>query len=94
MAGNASEWVADWYNWDDYADLPDRNPFVDGPPWNRCLRGSAWFYPYEIARNAVDQSRCSFRNSSHAEHEPRIGFRCAYDIPCDTDIEGTDPPPD
>lgn len=40
LAGNASEWVADWYNWSDYARLPSHNPVVSGPSWNHCLRGS------------------------------------------------------
>lgn len=80
MEGNASEWVADWYNWGGYGGLPDHDPFVSGPPWNRCFRGSSWFYPYAIARFAQQFSRCSARNSSHASRDPRIGFRCAYDI--------------
>jgi formylglycine-generating enzyme len=79
MAGNASEWVADWYNWAGYDGLPDRNPLVTGPPWNHCFRGSSWFEPYLICRLAETRSRCSARNSSHATRDPRIGFRCAYD---------------
>lgn len=76
-AGNASEWVADWYNWTGYQDLPDRNPLVTGPPWNRCLRGSAW-YDIAGARGwAQSLSRCSARNSSHEMRDPRVGFRCA-----------------
>jgi formylglycine-generating enzyme required for sulfatase activity len=42
MAGNAAEWVADWYSFADYSGLPDRNPFTSGPEWNRALWGSAW----------------------------------------------------
>lgn len=80
MEGNAAEWVADWYNWEGYAHLPDHDPFVDSPPWNRCFRGSAWFSPYAISRYAAMLSRCSARNSSHATRDPRVGFRCAYDI--------------
>lgn len=80
MEGNAAEWVADWYNWEGYANLPDHDPFVDSPPWNRCFRGSAWFNPYAISRYAAALSRCSARNSSHASRDPRVGFRCAYDI--------------
>src|SRR5690606_24895796 len=56
MAGNASEWVVDWYNWGDYSDLPAENPLSTGPPWNHSLRGSAWFDPYGPAGSA-DQSR-------------------------------------
>jgi len=43
LVGNASEWVADWYNWDGYWDLPFTNPIGLGPPWNHSIRGSGWF---------------------------------------------------
>jgi formylglycine-generating enzyme required for sulfatase activity len=78
MAGNASEWVADWYNWDGYWNMADRNPISSGPQWNRAMRGSSW-YPYGIQDWAKNQSRCSARNSSHHSlPEARVGFRCAY----------------
>lgn len=77
MVGNASEWVADWYNWSDYARLPVRNPLVTGPPWNHCLRGSTWSDPAGTPAWTQALSRCSARNSSHADSEPRAGFRCA-----------------
>ena len=77
LAGSVSEWVADWYNWDGYWDVPDRNPLVLEPEWNRALRGSSW-YPYGVEGWAQDQSRCSWRNSSHHHDGPdsRAGFRC------------------
>lgn len=77
MVGNASEWVADWYNWSDYSKLPARNPVVIGPPWNHCLRGSAWADPAGTPAWTQALSRCAARNSSHADSEPRAGFRCA-----------------
>jgi formylglycine-generating enzyme required for sulfatase activity len=77
LAGNASEWVADWYNWADYAELPTRNPLVTGPPWNRCLRGSAWADPTGTPAWTQAFSRCAARNSSHEVSDPRVGFRCA-----------------
>jgi sulfatase modifying factor 1 len=76
-AGNASEWVADWYNWTGHRKLPDRNPLVTGPPWNRCVRGSAWYDPAGARGWAQTMSRCSARNSSHEMRDPRTGFRCA-----------------
>jgi formylglycine-generating enzyme required for sulfatase activity len=82
LAGSVSEWVADWYNWNGYWDVPDRNPLVLEPEWNRALRGSSW-YPYGVEGWAQDQSRCSWRNSSHHHDLPdsRAGFRCASSIP-------------
>jgi len=78
MAGNASEWVADWYNWDGYWNMVDRNPISSGPKWNRAMRGSSW-YPYGVQDWAKNQSRCSARNSSHhGLPEARVGFRCVY----------------
>ncbi len=77
MAGNISEWVADWYNWSDYSRLPARNPLVTGPPYNHCLRGSAWADPAGTPAWTESLSRCAARNSSHADSEPRAGFRCA-----------------
>jgi len=77
MAGNASEWVADWYAFTDYSQLPDRNPFSAGPEWNHALRGSAWYDPNGSPTWQQDQSRCAARNSSHKTSDPRVGFRCA-----------------
>jgi formylglycine-generating enzyme required for sulfatase activity len=77
MAGNASEWVADWNNWADYSRLPTRNPLATGPPWNRCLRGSPWYDPVGTPAWTRMLSRCAARNSSHETSDPRVGFRCA-----------------
>jgi len=76
-AGNASEWVEDWYNWRGYWELSDRNPVVTSPPWNHGVRGSAWYDPHGVEGWARDLSRCSARNSSHETQDPRTGFRCA-----------------
>ena len=81
LVGNASEWVADWYNWSGYWDMPARNPLALGPQWNHALRGSSWYEPYGVAGRAQDWSRCSARNSSHVDQDPRIGFRCARSVP-------------
>jgi iron(II)-dependent oxidoreductase len=77
LAGNASEWVADWYNWDGYEELPRRNPIGLGPPWNHSVRGSGWFDRRGMQALIMDSSRCSARNSSHSDADPRLGFRCA-----------------
>jgi sulfatase modifying factor 1 len=81
MAGNASEWVSDWYNWRDYTAMPTRNPLNAGPPWNHCLRGSPWHDPTGNAAWTQSMSRCPARNSSHETQDPRVGFRCARWLP-------------
>lgn len=80
MAGNASEWVADWYNWSDYAGLPARNPRVLEPQWNHGVRGSPWYDPAGNVAWIQMMSRVSARSSSHQSHDPRIGFRCARSL--------------
>jgi formylglycine-generating enzyme required for sulfatase activity len=80
LAGNVSEWLADWYNWDGYENVPNRNPLVLEPEWDRVARGSSW-YPYGVEGWAQDQSRCSWRNSSHHLVDARVGFRCAHPAP-------------
>jgi formylglycine-generating enzyme required for sulfatase activity len=81
LAGNASEWVADWYNWTGYWHLPSRNPISTGPPWNHSVRGSAWFDRRGNEDLIPDLSRCAARNSSHSYDDPRVGFRCARSLP-------------
>jgi formylglycine-generating enzyme required for sulfatase activity len=77
LIGNASEWVADWYNWAGYADLPTADPLSGGPPWNHVVRGSAWFERQGNAGLVPELSRCAARSSSHSASDPRTGFRCA-----------------
>jgi formylglycine-generating enzyme required for sulfatase activity len=79
LAGNAAEWVADWYSWSGYAGWPDRNPIGQGPEWNRSIRGGAWLVLASSAEPS-DLARCSARNSSHSYDDPRVGFRCARSL--------------
>ncbi len=80
LAGNVSEWVADWYNWSGYTELPAENPVGQGPQWNHVVRGSSWYEPFGAADQAEEHSRCSSRNSAHVAHDPRVGFRCARSL--------------
>lgn len=77
LAGNASEWVADWYDSRAYATLADENPVGAGPEWNHSIRGGAWLMRHGDENLMVERSRCAFRNSSHSADDPRVGFRCA-----------------
>jgi sulfatase modifying factor 1 len=73
MAGNAAEWVSDWYDRDYYQNSPQKNP--TGPPTGekRVLRGGSWAdLPLAL--------RVTARVSAEPEFEDRtIGFRCAMD---------------
>lgn len=73
MAGNAAEWVADWYDPTAYSQAPRENP--QGPPegaW-RVVRGGGWWCASAHCQ-VTDRrkERPSIRTSS-------IGFRCAMD---------------
>ncbi len=73
MAGNAAEWVADFYQADYYRDAPNENP--PGPASGR----------FRVARGGSSQSYPgSVRCAARAFHEPEfktftLGFRCAKD---------------
>ena len=71
MAGNVGEWVADWFGFDYYAIMPDRNPA--GPPTGRykVVRGGSW-------RSNPVLLRAATRNGAPPDHRaPTVGFRCA-----------------
>ena len=77
LAGNASEWVLDWYSWQGYENLPLHNPVGVSPLWNHSLRGSGWVDRDGEQERVADLSRCARRNSAHTSNDPRLGFRCA-----------------
>ncbi len=72
MAGNAREWVSDWYDPEYYKHAPDRNP--QGPDKKgvvRSIRGGSWHSPVaDITTSA--RGRGGFALQTHG-----TGFRCA-----------------
>ncbi|MBI9050108.1 MAG: SUMF1/EgtB/PvdO family nonheme iron enzyme [Anaerolineaceae bacterium] len=72
MAGNAWEWVADWFGADYYAESPANNP--TGPETGQfaTVRGGGMFdyYWYDVRTTTRVLSRVSWRDSN-------LGFRCA-----------------
>ncbi len=75
MAGNAAEWVADYFDSRYYTYAPDHNPTGPDIVVDHVLRGGSWASPPEHAQTF-------FRDSSHSvEPNLRIGFRCARSLP-------------
>jgi len=71
MAGNVSEWVADWFQANAYLESLYKNPVGPSDGEFRLIRGGSWFHP---AR--------SLRASSRLWNYPdlqsdTLGFRCA-----------------
>ena len=75
MAGNAAEWVADWYERDYYHKSPGRNPSGPMTGEKRVLRGGSW-------ADVPSALRATARFSAEPNFEDRtVGFRCATDMP-------------
>lgn len=73
MAGNAAEWVADWYDREYYAKSPEKNPTGPASGEKRVLRGGSW-------ADLPAALRVSARFSAEPDFQDRtIGFRCAMD---------------
>jgi formylglycine-generating enzyme required for sulfatase activity len=71
MAGNAWEWVADWYGSTYYRNSPERNPEGPDSGTSRVLRGGSWLnYPRSL-RSAF---RLYFTPDFRSHY---LGFRCA-----------------
>ncbi len=69
MVGNASEWVADWYDQSYYVNSPHSNPKGPSAGKEKVWRGGAWSYYLYDARTA---------SRFHTDpSEPNLGFRCA-----------------
>ena len=76
MAGNVAEWVHDWFMFDYYAIMPDRNP--RGPTSGRykSVRGGSWKSRPNLLRTAT-------RNGASPDQRlSTLGFRCAGSGSC------------
>jgi sulfatase modifying factor 1 len=71
MAGNAAEWVADWYDREYYLKSPEKNPTGPSQGERRVLRGGSW-------ADLPAALRVTARFSAEPDFEDRtMGFRCA-----------------
>jgi formylglycine-generating enzyme required for sulfatase activity len=71
LAGNAWEWVNDWYDHDYYKKSPTKNPQGPSTGKSKVVRGGNWLYVQEFLRS-------SFRfNADPSGRQFGYGFRCA-----------------
>jgi gamma-glutamyl hercynylcysteine S-oxide synthase len=77
MAGNVAEWVEDWFGFDYYAYMPERNPQGPASGRYRSLRGGSWKSKPIMLRTATRSG------APPDQRSPTIGFRCARrpDVP-------------
>lgn len=74
MAGNAAEWVADWYDPDYYSKSPLANPKGPLKGTRKVIRGGSWLDPPQgIRTTARIAAPPDFRDRT-------VSFRCARDV--------------
>ena len=71
MAGNVSEWVADWYGETYYAESPANDPHGPASGTLRVARGGSW-YDFPVHLRSIDRNRYEPTHTNFG-----IGFRCA-----------------
>ena len=90
MVGNASEWVADWYQKDYYTISPLENPAGPASGDLRGVRGGSfqlnYLYLHVTSRSTGAPVSSSGRNMHHT------GFRCARSIDAGTTTPETEAP--
>ncbi len=72
MAGNVSEWTADWYGVDYYGRAPECNPQGPSSGSKRVVRGESWYDDFDAG-----QSFSRRLELSPWEFHYGLGFRCA-----------------
>ena len=73
LAGNAAEWVADWYDPEYYAVSPVTNPAGPEDGKLKAARGGSW-------KNPAVGVRSSNRGANYPEvYSSGVGFRCVVD---------------
>lgn len=77
MAGNAAEWVADWYDRNYYENSPKRNPQGPETGENKVFRGGSWEDPPKRLR--VTERASAAPDFPIESNDLTIGFRCAMD---------------
>ncbi|MBS0149602.1 MAG: SUMF1/EgtB/PvdO family nonheme iron enzyme [Nitrospira sp.] len=71
MAGNAWEWVFDWYGLDSYKKSPEKNPIGPAKGDEKVVRGGSWLYVADFLRSAHRF------NAQPMNRQFGYGFRCA-----------------
>ena len=74
MAGNAAEWVEDWFGIDYYATMPERNPRGVNQGRYKVVRGGSWKSAPPLLRTATRSG------ASPDQRAATIGFRCARTV--------------
>jgi gamma-glutamyl hercynylcysteine S-oxide synthase len=71
MAGNVGEWVQDWFGFDYYSIMPERNPRGPNSGRYKSVRGGSW-------KSHPNLLRTPSRNGAVPDQRSAtIGFRCA-----------------
>ncbi|HBP21411.1 MAG TPA: hypothetical protein DEA08_26940, partial [Planctomycetes bacterium] len=74
LAGNAAEWVADWYAADAYQQQAGENPTGPARGTQKVLRGGSWLDPAPLGLTGTAREP-----ESPSTRRPWYGFRCALD---------------
>jgi formylglycine-generating enzyme required for sulfatase activity len=75
MAGNVSEWTADWYDENYYQQVSRNNPKGPSSGSQKVLRGGSWGHDLRYMRSA-DRDK-----NDPSKLNIFLGFRCAFGIP-------------